>query len=199
MTCFLLWLYCVNLLVVHLESRWEKVESVALAAKLVSGWRHWSDDVLISRPQPNGSHSWKQEVCSAGDSPLPSSPLPPSPQARHGPDEPWVAAHTSGLSVTTYCISKRDRERRKARGLLVFMDDLDFSSVVSKFDHVTGKYGTRCAIQETLYVLIQDVIFSHIKSSFFWCEYRNTLSFLFVLWSIACIGNPKGNHTGLVL
>lgn len=113
--------------------------------------------------------------------PSPPRPCPPPLRLVMGQMSPGSQLTPLGFQ-SRLTVSQKETERDgKLGGLLVFMDDLDFSSVVSKFDHVTGKYGTRCAIQETLYVLIQDVIFSHIKSSFFWCEYRNTLSFLFVL------------------
>lgn len=147
MTPFLLRLYCAKLLVVHLERRWEKVESVVLAAKLVSGGRHWSDNVLISWPRPNGNHSWKQEVCSAGDS------LPPP----RGPSwARWAldgSSHTSGLHQSRLLCKKRD----EVKELLV--DDLrDFSSVGGQLYHVTDTFSTRHAVYHMCYRIP-----SHIK------------------------------------
>lgn len=103
--------------------------------------------------------------------PSPPRPCPPPLRLVMGQMSPGSQLTPLG-SQSRLTVSQKETERDGKQGACWFMD---------KFDHVTGKYGTRCAIQETLYVLIQDVIFSHIKSSFFWCEYRNTLSFLFVL------------------
>lgn len=114
MTSFLLWLYCVNLLVVYLESRWEKVKSDALAARFVSAWRHWSDNVLISRPLPSGNHSQEQEVCSGGDSRCLRAVM--------GQMSPgWQLTHLWAVttSVTTYL--------RKAMVLMLVSED-DFLS-----------------------------------------------------------------------
>ncbi len=185
MTSLLLRLYCVKLLVIHLESRWEKVEAVALAAKLMSGWRHWSDNVLISRPQSNGSHSWKQEVGSAGDS-------HPTPKARHGPDETWTAAFTS---VTIYLLKE---ETDKFKELQVLVVDFDFSSVVGQFYHVTENMApiVLCYRTETLcdVSLCFKMSFSHIilfKSSFFQHEHCSIISTL----SLSLICKPTGNRT----
>ena len=184
MTSLLLRLYCVELLVVHLESRWKKVESVALAARLVSGWRHWSDNVLISRPPPNGNHGREQEVCSAGDSHRLGG--------RHGAR--WdlvVSSHTSGLHQSQL-ICKR-AEGTKLRGCWCFRMTLIFLwiNVVGQFEHVIEKYRApypRCVDSVSF--------FSHIKSSSFSMNIPTPFPLsISVSWSITWIPNPTGNHT----
>lgn len=120
------------------ESGWREREREKKGKKKVESVKHSrlsscqaeETDLITSSlagPQPNGSLSWKQEVRSAGDS------HPPSPPGTSGPDEPWMAAHTSGRSVTTYL---QDGERERER------EDFDFPSALSQFCRVTEKYST---------------------------------------------------------
>lgn len=148
MNSFLLWLYRVKLLVVYLESRWKKVKSDVLAATFVSGWRHWSDNVLISRPLPSRNHSQEQEVRSVGDSHCLRAvmgQMSPGRQLTHL----WAVT----IFVTSYL---KDREKKWTAGVWGFF----FCFLINMVGQ--SKRETSAVRAET--VLEDGIFFTHIES-----------------------------------